>query len=200
MPRKARKCSVEGCNDKHYGRGYCIRHYQRWRKFGSPLLGGIVRGSTLAFINQCVKSPPDDCCIWPFSKISTGYGNFRLGEKNLLAHRYALSLYTGIPYDNELHALHAPEICHSPACINPKHLRWGTPAENASDKRTDGTLLRGETVAQSRLTESQAKEILLSKLSSDDLGKLFQVSRTTVANVRAGRSWAHLRRPEIDLL
>lgn len=27
---------MEGCPDKHYGRGWCHRHYQRWRKWGDP--------------------------------------------------------------------------------------------------------------------------------------------------------------------
>ena len=31
-----RLCSVEGCNKKHYGRGYCANHYQLWRKYGTP--------------------------------------------------------------------------------------------------------------------------------------------------------------------
>ena len=27
-------CSVEGCNNKHYGKGYCNKHYQQFRKHG----------------------------------------------------------------------------------------------------------------------------------------------------------------------
>lgn len=29
-----RLCSVEGCNGKHYGKGYCNKHYQQIRKYG----------------------------------------------------------------------------------------------------------------------------------------------------------------------
>lgn len=28
-----------GCGEKHYGRGMCSRHYQRWRRHGDPLAG-----------------------------------------------------------------------------------------------------------------------------------------------------------------
>ena len=31
---KLRLCSVEGCNGKHYGKGYCNKHYQQIRKYG----------------------------------------------------------------------------------------------------------------------------------------------------------------------
>lgn len=30
-------CSVEGCNGKHYGKGYCERHYQQFKKHGKIL-------------------------------------------------------------------------------------------------------------------------------------------------------------------
>lgn len=30
-------CSIDGCDGVHYGRGWCRRHYQRWRRNGDPL-------------------------------------------------------------------------------------------------------------------------------------------------------------------
>lgn len=32
-------CSVEGCDDPHTARGFCKRHYRRWRRHGDPLGG-----------------------------------------------------------------------------------------------------------------------------------------------------------------
>jgi len=29
-------CKVKDCDRPHYGRGYCSKHYQRWRKHGNP--------------------------------------------------------------------------------------------------------------------------------------------------------------------
>lgn len=29
-------CSVEGCSNKHFSRGFCTKHYQRWKKYGDP--------------------------------------------------------------------------------------------------------------------------------------------------------------------
>ena len=34
-----RRCSVDGCGKRHYCRGWCESHYQRWRKNGDPLGG-----------------------------------------------------------------------------------------------------------------------------------------------------------------
>jgi hypothetical protein len=31
-------CSVEGCDLKPHARGWCHKHYHRWRRYGDPLL------------------------------------------------------------------------------------------------------------------------------------------------------------------
>ena len=31
-----RKCDVEGCDNKHSGKGFCAKHYQRWLRYGDP--------------------------------------------------------------------------------------------------------------------------------------------------------------------
>lgn len=47
FPQLVPHCSVEGCEGKHYGNGLCNKHYQKNRKYGSPL-GVAVRKSKLA--------------------------------------------------------------------------------------------------------------------------------------------------------
>lgn len=37
-----RICSVKDCNLKHNSKGYCPKHYQRWRAHGSPLVKSKV--------------------------------------------------------------------------------------------------------------------------------------------------------------
>jgi 5-methylcytosine-specific restriction endonuclease McrA len=32
-----RTCSIDGCETKHFGRGWCQKHYLRWRNHGDPL-------------------------------------------------------------------------------------------------------------------------------------------------------------------
>ncbi len=34
-----RACVVEGCGDKHKAHGYCMRHYERFLRYGDPLKG-----------------------------------------------------------------------------------------------------------------------------------------------------------------
>ena len=37
-------CTYEGCDSEYYARGWCFKHYRRWRRTGSP--GGRVFGPT----------------------------------------------------------------------------------------------------------------------------------------------------------
>ena len=30
----SKKCTVEGCNNKHHAKGYCSRHYQQYKRCG----------------------------------------------------------------------------------------------------------------------------------------------------------------------
>jgi hypothetical protein len=39
-------CSVEGCDRKHYGRGYCQGHWKRWQRHGDPLAGRAFNTSS----------------------------------------------------------------------------------------------------------------------------------------------------------
>jgi hypothetical protein len=55
------------------------------------------------------------------------------------AHRYVLTLTAGPPPFPRAVAAHAPLVCHNPACVNPRHLRWASQAENAADMKIDGT-------------------------------------------------------------
>lgn len=36
---KNRRCSIEGCERRHLARGWCQRHYERWKRHGTPLIG-----------------------------------------------------------------------------------------------------------------------------------------------------------------
>jgi hypothetical protein len=36
-------CSVDGCNKKHEAKGYCKKHYNRFRRYGDPLIEPKIR-------------------------------------------------------------------------------------------------------------------------------------------------------------
>lgn len=54
-------CSIEGCEGKMYGRGWCRRHYDKWRNHGDPLAGWNWDDSkiqaTECSVETCSKKP-----------------------------------------------------------------------------------------------------------------------------------------------
>ena len=126
-----RRCDLPNCDRPHYGHGYCLRHYTRWKRHKDPLRAGR-RGSkdedVQAFLVIAVDFAGSECLEWPFTMMSNGYGYISVDGKGMTASSYILTLAKGEPPEGKPHAAHTPGICHNPACVNPSHLRWASEA------------------------------------------------------------------------
>ena len=126
-------CSIDGCERKHYGHGWCNGHWKRWRKYGDPLGGGAKYTDPdeafLARTEPIVGDP--GCIIWTGATNSSGYGSLWANGKSVKAHRYSWERVHGpIPDDRVI-----DHTCYERSCVNPDHLRLATPAQNASNLR-----------------------------------------------------------------
>lgn len=124
-----RICSVDGCTGRVEGRGWCGRHYQRWRNHGDPLK--TLRPTWDLSEEDRFWSYVDadgDCWIWMGARRSGThpYGKFQRNDRTVEAHRWAYENLVGpIP-----HALTLDHLCRNPPCVNPDHLEPVTRAEN----------------------------------------------------------------------
>lgn len=134
-----------------------------------------------------------NCWIWKGAIESTGYGSFISERQTKVAsHRFSLTLATG-ENPQDLFCLHC---CDTPACVNPEHLRWGTPKENTQDAVTRNRIARGEKQGSARLTEKQVIEIktlLASGCAVRELARRYNVGRTTIRHIQDGDSWKHIQ-------
>jgi hypothetical protein len=75
---------------------------------------------------------PGGCWLWRASVNNHGYGTFYLSpdRRHAYAHRVAYELLVG-PADE---AIQLDHTCHTPACVNPVHLRPATHRLNAQNK------------------------------------------------------------------
>ncbi len=70
-----------------------------------------------------------------------------------------------------------------------ENLCWGTPAEDANDRKRHGTNSRGLTVEQVKEIRKLGAE---KSLPNYKIGKIFGVSGVTIAVVLARKSWGHI--------
>lgn len=134
-------CAVEGCGRGLAGAGYCVPHYKRFRKFGDPLAGGIKWGEAREFVADAIKSRTDDCINFPYCRSADGYGRLRIGGKTIGAHCYVAERVHGSKPTSKHETCHSCGNGHL-ACINPRHLYWGTRTDNVQDAKAHGTLHR----------------------------------------------------------
>lgn len=78
---------------------------------------------------------------WNFiGSLQYGYGQFCYKGSSRRAHRVAASLWLGMNINDPRFVLHK---CDNPKCINPKHLFFGTIADNNKDKAAKGRSRNG---------------------------------------------------------
>ena len=135
----------------------------------------------------------EGCLLWPFSRITGGYGMTRCDGRGIAAHRAMCEAAHGQP-PSEKH-----EVAHScgngrGGCVNPKHLRWATHAENCADKLAHGTDNRGEKHNAAKLSELDVEFIFASygKFNQYELADMLGVTQGHVNNILCGRSWRHV--------
>ena len=120
-----------------------------------------------------------------------GYGSLQWEGKTVNAHSKLCELVYG-PKPISSERIEAMHSCGARACINPKHLRWGTSKENKVDALKHGTRARGERVGGAVLTREQIQQILVSSEPSTKLGPLFGVAPVTIRHARQRRIWGWL--------
>jgi hypothetical protein len=190
-------CTVENCEKTIYAHGFCHMHYQRNRKYGSPIAGVKNQAPPEERFWRFVEKS-NDCWKWNGSK-ANGYGRFSVGSKSdgmFLAHRFSWELHNKQEIPKGMFVMHK---CDNPECTNPDHLTLGTPKENTQDMIAKG---RKRTVApvglgngKSLLNEEKVRLIRQSNLPHAVIARQLGVSAGCVRGVRIGRTWSHVPFP-----
>lgn len=120
-------CSITGCSNEHYARGWCKRHYITWFDHGDanhirPYIHGPAEDRFNYNIDRDgpIKDPQlGKCWVWTKSTDKKGYARFRDNDgKTVAVHRWSYSHFVGpIP-----EGMVIDHLCFNPPCANPRHL------------------------------------------------------------------------------
>lgn len=104
----------------------------------------------------------DGCWRWlGYVMPSTGYGHmsFCTDKRRSRAHRYAYELFKG-PIPKGMVVMHK---CDDPLCVNPKHLKVGSQADNLRDMRIKGRDMWAGTTLEERSAISRLRSLAKSQ-------------------------------------
>lgn len=125
-----------------------------------------------------------DCHTWTAGKFSSGYGQVRVGNRKLLAHRVNWEFEYG-PIENGLFILHK---CDNPVCVRIEHLFIGTAKDNTLD------MMRKQRHGLSKLTDDNIYTIrrLCLIMTRVMVAKIFCVRPSIVGKIANRKCWSHL--------
>lgn len=147
------------------------------------------------FNEKWTPEPFSGCHLWTgtTSGCLGSYGKIKRcsGGPMVQAHRIAWELAHG-PIPPRMWVLHN---CDTKMCVNPLHLRLGTPADNTADARERGQMVCGERNHSAKLTASDVRAIrVMAHLQSRrSIAGQFGVTKTMVGLILQGKKWKSVK-------
>lgn len=195
MSTRYKACAVPGCdgNADTYARGargWCRKHYTRWRLHGDPEAGRTPPLEPLDWLHRHADYAENNCLKWPYHTVADGRGMVTVDGRLHPASRVMCEIINGPPPTEDHQAAHTCGKGNE-GCVNPRHLVWKTPKENQADRERHGTLVKGERHPSAKLTQQDVRRIRsLEKLESlASLARRFGVCESQIRKIHRRQNW-----------
>ena len=157
------------------------------------LLNGFKRDYLKAlFFHRVDKRSEDECWPWAGYIGPWGYGVFGIARKQMPATHVAWFLETGELPPAGFLLMHS---CDNPPCVNVRHLKVGTDADNHADRDAKGRLPRGDRRWNAKLTEANVREartLRAAGLTYRELAARYGVDKKAIERAVKGQTWDHV--------
>ncbi len=134
----------------------------------------------------------NDCWPWKGKIGQDGYGLIMIKGIRIRAHRFIFEAKNG-PIKDKNVIRHG---CHTPLCVNPNHLKEGTPRENIEDMLSARRSLSGEKCHLSKLDDEKVKKIRelyqSGNCTQKGIASAFGITSGTVHWIVNRKTWKHL--------
>lgn len=177
-------CTVDGCTEPMHAKCMCKRHYKQAHRTGEATPGVKGRHGPVAerFWHYVTKGPDEACWMWAGNTDKDGYGILRTPSSQVRAHRVSYEIHKEpIPAGRVVR-----HTCHTPGCVNPRHLLTGTNYDNVMDKVLAGRAPSNEDHPNCKFPNAVADVVRQSTARRKDLAREFGMSESQVSNIRTG--------------
>jgi hypothetical protein len=157
------------------------------------------------FWSKVHRRGPDECWPWK-TPLKEKYPDFEFEGVRYRGHRLALLLTVGALPEGAGHALHS---CDNRMCCNPRHLRWGTNAENIKDMvsrhgrfvtpvrplKTSFRFRKGPFAEGFKLTKDDVlkiRKLLAQGEWQTKIAARFGVHPSLISSIKKGKCWTHV--------
>lgn len=152
------------------------------------------QGTLMTWLRNAASVETNECLEFPFHRTAAGYGRVNFQGWQQQATHVVLFLVgqprPPAPHDRALHS------CDKPPCCNPRHLRWGTPADNVTDSIERNRWSRGERQTNRTLNDAQVLDIRCRDYSvrgsKAAVAAEFGICRSNITAILGRRSWTHI--------
>lgn len=192
------KCSVADCGRPYAAKGFCHKHYNRWRRHGDPTHTEFFMPRTETLeerLDALLDKSGGAAACWEYQCApgSGGYTMLMIDGRQQGIHRWAYEAEHG-PIPQGLFVLHS---CDNRRCANPAHLRLGTHQDNMDDKVARDRCYRGvgEENPGAKLTEVDVRQMRARYAAGESrksLARRFRTSRSNVDLIVTRRRWARV--------
>lgn len=180
------KCGATDCHGVAISKGYCRKHYQRFKAHGDA---NFLKKKSNTKWN--IRIDENNCFLVTTHKGNAyGYPRINIGGKDVLIHRL---VYKEM-YGEIKGGLFIRHKCDIRMCVNPEHLIIGNHKENMKDMTDRKRQAKGIKNGRAKLTESEVLEIrsIYPELSYEKLAKKYNVSRFVTYAVVKRKTWKHI--------